>query len=145
MMKNLKTISFSIHIDSDREKIWSVLWNPTTYEKWSSVFTEGSHYKGELKQGGKIQFSGKDGGGMSSVIEKLIENEQMVFAHQKELKNGLETDSTWEGAKEIYYLKEETDTSTELQVIIDITPDMEEYFKKTFPKALALVREISEQ
>lgn len=145
MMKNLKTISFSIHIDSDREKIWSVLWNPTTYEKWSSVFTEGSHYKGELKQGGKIQFLGKDGGGMSSVIEKLIENEQMVFAHQKELKNGLETDSTWEGAKEIYYLKEETDTSTELQVIIDITPDMEEYFKKTFPKALALVREISEQ
>jgi len=69
------------------------------------VFTDGSHYKGELKKGGEIKFIGKDGGGMSSVIEKLIENGQMVFAHQKELKNGLETDSTWEGAKEIYYLK----------------------------------------
>jgi uncharacterized protein YndB with AHSA1/START domain len=144
-MKNLKTISFSIHIDSDREKIWSVLWNPTTYEKWSSVFTEGRHYKGELKQGGKIKFLGKDGGGMSSVVNKLIENEQMVFAHQKELKNGVEIDSSWEGAKEIYYLKRETDTGTELQVIIDITPDMEKYFMKVFPKALALVREISEQ
>ncbi len=144
-MKNLKTISFSIYIESNREKIWSVLWNPTTYEKWSSVFTEGSHYKGELKQGGKIQFLGKDGGGMSSLVEKLVENEQMVFAHQKELKNGVETDSTWEGAKEIYYLKKDLDTGTELQVIMDITLDMEAYFNKTFPKALALVKQLSEQ
>lgn len=144
-MKNIKTISFSIHIDSKREKIWSVLWNPTTYEKWTSVFTEGSHYEGEIKQGNTIQFLGKDGGGMSSHIEKLIENEQMVFAHQKELKNGVETDSTWQGAKEIYYLKKENDTGIELQVIMDITPDMEDYFNKTFPKALALIKQISEQ
>lgn len=144
-MKNIKTISFSIHIDSKREKIWSVLWNPTTYEKWTSVFTEGSHYEGEIRQGNTIQFLGKDGGGMSSHIEKLIENEQMVFAHQKELKNGVETDSTWQGAKEIYYLKKENDTGIELQVIMDITPDMEDYFNKTFPKALALIKQISEQ
>src|SRR5680860_55324 len=144
-MKNLKTISFSIHIDSNREKIWNVLWKPVTYEKWTSVFTEGSHYKGELKQGGTIQFLGKDGGGMSSLIEKLVENEQMVFAHQKELKNGEESCSTWQGAKEIYYLKKESESGTELQVIMDITPDMEDYFNTTFPKALGLVKQISEQ
>jgi len=144
-MKNLKTISFSIHIDSNREKIWNVLWKPVTYEKWTSVFTEGSHYKGELKQGSTIQFLGKDGGGMSSLIEKLVENEQMVFAHQKELKNGKETGSTWQGAKEIYYLKKESESGTELQVIMDITPDMEDYFNTTFPKALDLVKQISEQ
>lgn len=144
-MEILKTISFSIHIDSDRKKIWEVLWNPNTYQKWTSVFAEGSHYKGELKQGNTIQFLGKDGGGMSSYIEKRIENEQMVFAHQKEVKNGVETDSKWQGAKEIYYLKKETDTSSELQVIMDVLPDMEHYFKKTFPNALALVRQLSEQ
>lgn len=55
-MKSLKAISFSIFIDSDREKIWRVLWDP--------------------------------------------ENEQMVFAHQKELKAGVETESMWQGAKE---------------------------------------------
>ena len=144
-MKNLKTISFSIHIDSNREKIWNVLWKPVTYEKWTSVFTEGSHYKGELKQGSTIQFLGKDGGGMSSLIEKLVENEQMVFSHQKELKNGEESCSTWQGAKEIYYLKKESESGTELQVIMDITPDMEDYFNTTFPKALDLVKQISEQ
>ncbi len=144
-MKNLKTISFSIAIDSGREEVWNVLWNPETYEKWTSVFAEGSHYKGELKQGNTIQFLGKDGGGMSSHIEKMIENEQMVFAHQQEIKNGLETESTWQGAKEIYYLKKESDNLTELQVIMDVTPDMEDYFNKTFPRALDLVKQISEQ
>lgn len=143
-MKNLKTISFSIFIDSDREKIWSVLWDAKSYEKWTSVFTEGSHYKGELKQGNTIQFLGKEGGGMSSYIEKLIENEQMVFAHQKELKDGVETESLWQGAKEIYYLKKETEAGTELQVIIDVTPDMEGYFNDVFPKALTLIKQLSE-
>tara|TARA_R110002049_G_scaffold303286_1_gene497499 strand:- start:4682 stop:5116 length:435 start_codon:yes stop_codon:yes gene_type:complete len=144
-MKNLKTISFSNQIKSTKEHIWDVLWNPKTYEEWTRVFMEGSHYNGELKQGKVIQFLGKDGGGMSSIIEKMIENEQMVLSHQKEIKNGVETDSLWQGAKEIYYLKKASDTTTELQVIMDITQDMEDYFNKTFPKALAIVKQISEQ
>lgn len=144
-MKNIKTISFSIFINSDREKIWSVLWDAATYEKWTSVFMQGSHYKGELKQGKTIQFLGKDGGGISSLIEKLIENEQMVFAHQKELKNGIETGTEWQGSREIYYLKNETANATELQVIVDITDDIEDYFNDTFPKALTIVKQLSEQ
>lgn len=143
-MKNLKTISFSIFIDSDRDKIWGVLWNRTTYKKWTHVFAEGSYYKGELKQGNTIQFLGKDGGGMTSYIEKLIENEQMVFAHQKELKDGVETESTWQGAKEIYYLKKEAETGTELQVVLDVSPEMESYFNDVFPKALILIKQLSE-
>lgn len=82
---------------------------------------------------------------MSSHIEKLIENEHMVFAHQKEIKNGIERDSAWEGAKEIYYLRKEKDTRTELQVIVDITAAMEDYFKDVFPRALTLIKQISEQ
>jgi len=41
-MKRLKTIPFSIFINSDREKIGNVLWNPEIYEKWAAVFSEGS-------------------------------------------------------------------------------------------------------
>ncbi len=143
-MKNSNTVSFSIHIDANRKKVWHILWNPVTYEKWTRVFMEGSHYDGEMRQGNTIRFLGKDGSGMSSLVEKLVENEQMVFAHQKEVKNGLETDSTWQGAREIYYLKE-TDTGTDLKVIIEVTPDMEVYFKNTFPKALSLVKTLTEQ
>lgn len=144
-MKNLKTISFSINISAGKEKIWDVLWDTDTYEKWTSVFMQGSYYKGELKQGNTIQFLGKDGGGMSSLVEKMVENEQMVFAHQREIKDSVETDSVWQGAKEIYYLKKDDGPGTELQVIMDVTPDMEAYFSQIFPKALAIVKQISEQ
>lgn len=143
-MKDIKTISFSIFIDSDREKIWNVLWDAKNYEKWTSVFMEGSHYTGELKQGNTIQFLGKDGAGMTSHIDKLVENEQIVFAHQGEIKDGVETTAVWQGAKEIYHLKKETETGTELQVILDVLPDMEDYFNDAFPKALNIVKQLSE-
>ena len=144
-MKNLKTLSFSIHIDADRQKIWRVLWNPETYDKWTRVFMEGSHYKGVLKEGTTIQFLNQDGDGMSSLVETVKENEQLVFAHQKELKNGMETDSVWQDAKEIYYLKTKNGSGTELQVVMEITPDMEDYFNNAFPKALTLVKQLTEQ
>lgn len=143
-MKSLKTILFSIIINSDSETIWDILWNPKTYEKWTSVFMEGSHYKGELKQGNTIYFLGKEGGGMSSYIEKLVKNEQMVFAHQKEIKNGEEIEVPWQGAKEIYHLKKESDTTVELQVIMDVIPEMESYFNDAFPKALTLIKQLTE-
>lgn len=143
-MKNLKTISFSIAIDSDRAGIWDVLWNLETYEKWTSVFCEGNYYTGELKQGNTIQFLRKSGGGMSSYIENVVKNEQIVFVHQKEIKNGVETEFAWQGAREIYYLKKESDSSTELQVIVDVTADMEEYFNDVFPKALNFIKQTAE-
>ncbi|HET8830399.1 MAG TPA: hypothetical protein VFM79_13720 [Pelobium sp.] len=143
-MKNKRTISFSISINSDRGKVWEVLWDPKAYQQWTSVFCQGSHYIGELKQGNIIKFLGDDGRGLSSYIEKLIDREQMVFSHQKEIQDGKETDSTWQGAREIYYLKKETDNCTELQVIMDVTQDMESYFNEVFPKALILIKELAE-
>ena len=144
-MKTLKTISFSIAIDADREKVWHTLWDPETYPQWTRVFMEGSHYKGELKQGHTIQFLGNESSGMSALVEKVVENEQMVFVHQKEVKNGVASDSDWQGAKEIYYLKEDPHNGIELQVILDVTPDMEDYFETTFPKALKKIKQLSEQ
>lgn len=144
-MKNFKTVSFSILIDSDRKTIWDTLWNPITYPKWTNVFCEGNYYKGRLKEGNTIQFLKEGGDGMTSYIQKCVENEQIAFIHQAELKNGIELDFEWHNAKEIYHLKQETDASTELQVIVDVTSDMEEYFNDTFPKALRLIKKLSEQ
>ena len=145
-MKNLKTISFSIHIDSDREKIWSVLWNPATYEKWTSVFSEGSHYKGELKQGSTIRFLGKDGGGMSSLIEKIVENEQMVFAHQKELKNGCGNRINVAGCKgNLLFEKKKPIPVLNCRLSWTSRRIWKNTSRKLFPKALALVKQISER
>ncbi|WP_017258782.1 SRPBCC family protein [Pedobacter arcticus] len=144
-MKNLKTLSFSIFIDSDREGVWDTLWNPRTYGKWTSVFCEGNYYTGELKQGNTIKFLKEEREGMTSYIQKLVKNEQIVFVHQKQIKDGIETDFAWQGAREIYHLKKETDSSTELQVIVDVASNMEEYFADAFPKSLTLVKQLAEQ
>lgn len=101
-MKNLKTISFTTHIGAPREKVWNVLWDPDTYRKWTSAFMEDSHYAGELKEGQIIRFLGNETDGMSALVEKSIENEQMVFLHHSEVKNRKVVESSWQGAREIY-------------------------------------------
>ncbi|RKD14284.1 hypothetical protein BCY91_07285 [Pelobium manganitolerans] len=85
-----------------------------------------------------------DKNGMSSYIERLVPGEQMVFSHQKELKDGVEKDFDWQGAKEIYSLKKEGERRTELQVLVDIAPDMEAYFNKVFAEALQIIKTASE-
>lgn len=105
---------------------------------------EGSHYTGELKEGNTIKFMMDDHNGMSSYIERLVPGEQMVFSHQKELKDGVEKDFDWQGAKEIYNLKKEGERRTELQVLVDIAPDMEAYFNKVFAEALQIIKTASE-
>lgn len=144
-MKNLKTISFSININASREIVWNTLWNAETYNKWTKPFMDGSHIVGELKENNTIQFLGKDNCGMSSIIEKLVENEQVVFAHQREIKDGVEVGPLWQNSREIYHLRKEKDSGIELQVVLDITEDMQDYFNKIFPGSLEIVKQISEQ
>ncbi|HEX7366326.1 MAG TPA: hypothetical protein VF273_04475 [Pelobium sp.] len=144
-MSNLKTISFSILIDSSRETVWDVLWNHKTYPKWTNAFCAGNYYEGTLEQGATIKFLKSDGEGMTSYIQKLVDNEHIAFIHQAGLENGIEKDFEWQGAREIYNFKKETDACTELQVIVDVSPEMEQYFNNTFPKALQLVKQMAEE
>lgn len=144
-MKDFKTSLFSILIESDTTTIWDALWNPKSYEKWTSVFCDGNHYVGELRQGNTVQFLKADGEGMTSYIQKFVENEHIAFVHQAEIKNGVETTFDWKDAKEIYHLKKEGNRRTTLQVVVDVTTKMEEYFNVAFPKALLLIKQISEE
>lgn len=143
-MKSMKTLTFSVFIDMDRETIWEVLWNPTTYRKWANTFCDGSYYKGDIAQGNTVFFLISDERGMSSYVEKLVENDQVVFSHQNEIKDGEETASAWQGAREIYNLRKESDNRTELQIIVDVTSDLESYFNEAFPKALNVIKQLSE-
>jgi hypothetical protein len=54
-----------------------------------------------------------------------------------------EESKSWSGAMENYTLKEQPE-GTELMVAMDITEEYEDYFKKTFPKALESVKTLSE-
>ena len=144
----MTTLNFSITINAPKERVWEMLWNDASYRKWTAVFSEGisegSYAESDWNEGSKIKFLSANGDGMFSIIKKKVPNEQMIFEHQGEIKNGVETISNWAGSEEAYYLKE-TNGVTELKVELDSTDDFKEYFSDTFPKALAVLKEISEQ
>lgn len=140
---------FTVTIDAPREKVWKTLWEDASYREWTSAFGAGSHAVSDWKKGSKILFLGAPGNGMTSVISDLIPNEYMSFTHKGEVKDGVEDFSRaeaqgWANAQENYTLKN-VDGKTELIVDMDISNEFADYFTGTFPKALALVKEIAER
>lgn len=82
---------------------------------------------------------------MFGVIEKKVPLEVMTFKHLGELKNGRQETKDWAGARESYALTALTDQTTEVEVALDATDEFQDYFQDTFPKALHILKQISEQ
>src|SRR5215470_7756455 len=100
---------FKTTINASKEKIWAVLWNEETYQKWTSVFAEGSRAQTDWRKGSKVLFLDGNGSGMVSMINESIPNEFMSFKHLGEVKNGVEDITSdriqqWAGAMENYTL-----------------------------------------
>ncbi len=145
----MKNLNFSIKIDAPKQIVWETLWNDTTYREWTRVFTEGSYAVSDWNEGSKIQFLDAKGDGMHSIIEKKVTNQLMAFKHLGIVSKGVEQPigekyKEWSDAKEIYHLKD-SDGKTELSIELNSPEDMEDYFQKTFPKSLEIVKEISER
>ena len=136
-------LKFSIKINAPKEKVWSTLWNDSTYRQWTAAFAPDSHAVSDWNEGSKIKFLDGKGQGMHSIIDKKVTNQQMTFKHMGEIKDGVETISDWAGSKEDYMLSEDKGV-TELNVTLDSTDEFKKYFEEVFPKALDLVKQISE-
>ncbi len=141
----MQTKTFTISINAPQEKVWEILWNDETYRQWTSVFSEGSYAVSNWQQGSKVQFLSADGGGMHSIIERLVPNEVMSFRHRGEIKEGVEQppSPSWDGATETYMLAQEG-TGTRLTVQVDMLEDHANYFEQTFPDALQKVAELAQ-
>jgi uncharacterized protein YndB with AHSA1/START domain len=145
----MTTLNFNIDIKAPAQKVWQILWNDSTYRKWTRAFQEGSYAVTDWKEGSKVQFLSPSGEGMFSLIEKNKPNEYMAFKHLgviKDFKEQPENEETktWKGAMETYSLKEKNG-NTSLEVTFQSTDQYLDYFKTTFPKALQLIKEIAEQ
>ncbi|HSC38347.1 MAG TPA: SRPBCC domain-containing protein [Chitinophagaceae bacterium] len=148
----MNTKTFTITINAPREKVWSTLWEDTTYRKWTAAFAEGSWAKTDWKKGSKALFlDGKNDGMVSTIVDNKP-NEFMSLKHLGIVKNGVEDTSSaegkeWSGALENYTLKP-VNGKTELVIdfgIKDIPQEMLSYFMETWPKALAKLKELAEK
>jgi uncharacterized protein YndB with AHSA1/START domain len=142
----MNQLHFSTDINAPRESVWKVLWDDATYREWTSVFAEGSYAVSDWNEGSKIQFiDPASRSGMAAVIEKKRPHELMSFRHVAEIKDGKEEPpAKWAGAHENYTLAAR-DGRTILSVDLDAPEEYRPMFEDKFPKALELVKALSEK
>lgn len=142
-------IAFSKKICAPASKVWDVLWTDATYRQWTSVFHEGSHAISDWKNGSEVLFLAPNGDGMYGKIASLVPNKFMSFQHIGSVKNSIkqpidaETE-VWSGAFENYILSEK-DGITEISVELESESSFAEFFQEVFPKALDIVKDLSEK
>ena len=138
---------FSIEIQAPRERVWNTLSEDKTFRDWANFIDEGMYMVGEMKEGNEVQFiSSVSGYGVTSLVEKLVQNEFVSFRQMADTKNSgeREREKEWTGGTESYSLAE-NDGVTTLTVDIDVPPGQEETFKVRFPKALERVKILAEK
>lgn len=144
----IEKLVFTININTNREKLWQILWEKENYKQWTSVFNKGSYYEGELKQGGRMHFLSPEGSGIYSDILFLKENRLMLFSHIGVLKDKQEQPidadaAVWTGSIESYRLTD-IDSGTNLTVEVDCQQSYKDYTNEKFPAALQNIKKMGE-
>jgi uncharacterized protein YndB with AHSA1/START domain len=139
----MEQLSYEIEINAEPEKVWSVLWSDITYRQWTTAFTEGSFYEGALEENSIVKFLDPKNNGMYSRVIKVIPNETITFLHLGEIYEGIEVAQEWGDATEAYFL-EENDEGTLLRTVINTPAEFKSFFEEKFPKAMNIVKHLSE-
>lgn len=139
----METLEFTIEINATPEKVWTVLWDDTSYRQWTSAFTKGSFYIGTWEEDSMMKFFDPNNNGMYSRVLKNDPNKEMVFLHLGEIFDGVEVPQDWGDASESYLL-EETEEGTKLIAKIKTSEEFKGFFEDKFPNALQNVKNLAE-
>ncbi len=150
----MQKIQYSVVINAPREKVWNTMLSDETYRAWTMPFHPGSYFKGDWSEGSKILFIGPDeeSDDEMGMVSRIAENRLHEFVSIEHLgiyKNGVEdTESEeakkWTPAFENYAFIDK-DGGTEVQVEIDVVDEYKEMFEDMWPKALQILKELSEK
>ncbi len=139
----METLEYTIEINAAPEKVWTVLWDDTSYRQWTSAFSKGSFYVGTWDEESIVKFFDPENNGMYSRVLKNDPNKEMVFLHLGEIYDGVEVPQDWGDATEAYLL-EESEEGTKLTAKIKASEEFKDFFEDKFPQALQNVKNLSE-
>ena len=147
-MSSVKRIQFTADISAPASVVWRHVTSPESYKVWTSAFAEGSHFKGSWEQGSKIHFLAPSGDGMVAEIGENRGNEFISIRHLGVIANGVEdttseTVKAWAPAYENYTFLA-VPAGTKMVVDQDVSAEWEEYMNEAWPKALVLLKNLSE-
>ncbi len=150
--QKMKTLQFETTIKAPVEKVYRSMLDNETFKQWTSEFNPTSKYEGSWEKGSKILFLGEEENGKTSgMVSRIKENRSNDFVsieHLGIVENGKEITEgekveAFAGALEEYTFIPKGGSTT-VEVRIDTAPEWESYFKSTWPKALAKLRDIVE-
>lgn len=147
-MSSKKRIQFTTIINAPVAVVWRHVISPESYRHWAAAFSEGSHFEGSWAQGSGIRFLSPTGDGMVAEIAENIAHERISIRHFGFIMNGVEDTTSdavkaWAPAFETYTfvaLRE----GTQMVVDQDVAAEWEQYISEAWPKALALLKALSE-
>jgi hypothetical protein len=147
-MSSVKRLQFTTEIGSPASVVWQHVTSPESYKIWTSAFAEGSHFKGSWEKGSKIHFLSPNGDGMVAEIAESRGNEFISIRHLGFIANGVEDTTSeavkaWAPAYENYTFLA-VPAGTRMVVDQDVSVEWEEYLSEAWPKALALLKKLSE-
>jgi hypothetical protein len=147
-MSSVKRIQFSAAINAPAATVWRHVISLESYKHWASAFAEGSHFEGSWEQGAKIRFLSPSGDGMVAEIAESRENKFISIRHLGFIANGVEDTTSeaikaWAPAYENYTFLALPE-GTRMVVDQDVSAEWEEYISEAWPKALVLLKELSE-
>ncbi len=147
-MTTVKRIQFTATINAPVGVVWHHVTSPASYRNWASAFTEGCYFEGSWEQGAKIRFLSPGGGGMVAEIAENRKNAFISIRHLGFIANGAEDTTSeairaWLPAYENYPFLALPE-GTRMVVDLDVTADFEEDMNQAWPKALALLKNLSE-
>ncbi len=147
-MPSVKRIQFTAEISAPTAVVCRHVTSPESYKIWTSAFAEGSHFKGSWEQGSKIQFLSPSGDGMVAEIAENRGTEFISIRHLGFIANGVEDTTSeivkaWAPAYENYTFIA-VPAGTKMVVDQDVSAEWEEYLTEAWPKALSLLKKLSE-
>jgi uncharacterized protein YndB with AHSA1/START domain len=145
-LNGIERLTYDIDIYAQPQKVWEQLWGEESYKQWTAAFIEGSYYDGTIANGERVYLLSPSGEGMYSDIVYMKENEALIFSHIGTISNNEEqpVDESWTGSIESYTLIPIPE-GTKVRVAVDTLHEYKAMMNEKFPKALQILKTISEQ
>lgn len=147
------SVNYSIEINAKAEKVYRLMIEKPSYERWTAAFCPNSSYEGSWNKGQKIVFTAPNTEGklegMVSEIAENIPNQFISICHKGMLKDGIEIlegpkIEEWANALENYSFVEK-EGITKVEITIDITEEYKNHFDTMWVNALEKLKEICEE
>ena len=152
-VRAMKVLEYNVEIDAPSDIVYNVMIDKDHFKEWVAVFGPNSFYEGSWEKGRKIIYKSPDENGniqgMISSIKKNIPNKEIYVQPIGIVENGVEIfsgDKTKDLDKsfENYLFTDNGNGTSELRIRIAVYEELEDYFNDTWPKALKVVKRISE-